>query len=305
MLYEDYINKARRVHGDKYDYSLLGSTIIYGSKIPIICPVHGEFIQNSSNHLRGKGCASCANRQEISTKEFIRRAKEVHGDKYDYSLVSYKNMKSKIDIICLSHGVFSQTPEQHIRLKQGCSVCSGNRRITKQTLEEKFINIYGENLIDLSYIENIKNNSQKIKILCKQCNKFFYKTPSKLLSRGGHYCSYTSKGEMIIENILSKNNIGYIAQYSNAECTNNLDYKKRNRLYFDFFLPKENICIEFQGIQHFTPVEKFGGFDDFLLRIKNDQIKKNYLINNKINLLLINYWEIDKIEEILKGAKII
>ena len=92
---EDFIKKAKAVHGDKYDYSLVeykNSRI----KVKIICPIHGIFEQAPGNHLLGAGCPDCSGRKRSTTEEFIQRARAIHGDKYDYSLVDYKNNKTKI-----------------------------------------------------------------------------------------------------------------------------------------------------------------------------------------------------------------
>ena len=99
----DFIDRATKVHNGKYDYSLVRYESAKG-KVVIICPVHGEFRQVSIRHLLGSGCPRCSNR--ITTKDFIKKAMKVHGDKYDYSLVDYKTAYSKVTIICREHGKF-------------------------------------------------------------------------------------------------------------------------------------------------------------------------------------------------------
>ena len=84
---EEFIKKAKEIHRDKYDYSKAeysGSKI----KICIICPKHGEFWQIPNAHLNGQGCPECSNTKKLTTEEFIKRAKKIHGDKYDYSKVT-------------------------------------------------------------------------------------------------------------------------------------------------------------------------------------------------------------------------
>lgn len=119
---EDFIKKAREVHGDKYDYSKVN--YVNGKiKIPIICPIHGEFWQAGESHLRGIGCPRCNGRMKLTTDEFIRRAREVHSDKYDYSKVEYVNNEIKVCIVCPEHGEFWQTPHSHLN-GAGCPICS-------------------------------------------------------------------------------------------------------------------------------------------------------------------------------------
>lgn len=124
---ESFIEKAKGVHGDKYDYSLV-EYMNTSSKVTIICPKHGSFLQTPDSHLRGKGCLSCATisrskKQSLTVDEFIEKAVEVHGSRFDYSMVEYKNARSKVKIICPIHGVFMQKPDSHVR-GSGCPSCA-------------------------------------------------------------------------------------------------------------------------------------------------------------------------------------
>lgn len=138
-----FIEKAKTIHGDKYDYSL---TIYQGShnKVCIICPKHGEFWQSATNHLCGLGCEKCKNEKvrDLKSKgrdEFIREARVIHGDKYNYDEVIYKNNRSRLRIICPTHGAFYQMAGNHLR-GCGCQKCAWeykNAQKTKST--EDFI----------------------------------------------------------------------------------------------------------------------------------------------------------------------
>lgn len=130
MTTEEFIQKSRTVHGDKYDYSKVVNPK-YGERVCIICPKHGEFWPTHYNHLYGQKCRQCANEEkgqkQIKSKEhYIASAIKVHGDKYDYSLV--ENVKGKEDskIICPIHGIFEQSMSQHI-LGRGCPKCGTNK----------------------------------------------------------------------------------------------------------------------------------------------------------------------------------
>jgi superfamily II DNA or RNA helicase len=118
---EDFIAEARKIHGDKYDYSKV-EYVNTKTKVCIICPEHGEFWQNPCDHLIGKGCPKCSGVNKSNTEEFVKKAKEIHGDKYDYSKVFYINNKTKVCIICTEHGEFWQTPINHLN-GQGCPIC--------------------------------------------------------------------------------------------------------------------------------------------------------------------------------------
>jgi hypothetical protein len=138
---KEFIEKAKAVHDDKYDYSKV-EYVNCNTKVCIICPEHGEFWQKPSNHLSGQGCPKCVGNEQSTTEDFIRRAKAVHGDKYDYSKVEYVNCNAKVCIICPEHGEFWMTPKNHLYGK-GCACC--NRGLTKQykfNLLQEFKNEY-------------------------------------------------------------------------------------------------------------------------------------------------------------------
>ena len=110
---KEFIAKAKAVHGDKYDYSKVNYVNSF-TKVTIICPKHGEFEQTPNLHLKSQGCPNCYGNKKMTIEEFIKRAKEVHGDKYDYSKVKYVNALTKVTIICPIHGEFEQTPAKHL-----------------------------------------------------------------------------------------------------------------------------------------------------------------------------------------------
>jgi hypothetical protein len=122
---EDILLTIKNKHSEKYDYSLLDISNGTKGKVKIICPVHGVFEQALYLHLNGKGCLLCAKDYcRKTTHKYIEEAKEVHGEKYDYSLVKYETNAKKIKIICKIHGIFEQIPYQHLNLKSGCKECS-------------------------------------------------------------------------------------------------------------------------------------------------------------------------------------
>lgn len=124
---EEFVEKSVLIHGDKYDYS----KVIYKTariKVEIICNEHGAFEQVPYSHLIGNGCNKCGNKKigeslADSKEDFIRKAIFVHGRKYDYSGVFYKNARVKVSIRCREHGVFYQKPYNHL-IGNGCPFCS-------------------------------------------------------------------------------------------------------------------------------------------------------------------------------------
>ena len=126
MKKEDFIKKARKVHGNKYDYTKV-NYVHCKTEVEIICPTHGSFTQTPNSHLSGRGCKECgklssARSRSLTKEKFIKKAREIHGNKYDYTKVDYVNNKIEVDIICPTHGSFKQRPFDHL-LGKGCPDC--------------------------------------------------------------------------------------------------------------------------------------------------------------------------------------
>lgn len=119
---DSFIAKAREVHGDRYDYSQV-KFINVSSKVTIKCEEHGEFIQRASNHINGDRCPKCFGGVKINTKEYIERAKNKHGDTFDYSLTQYTKAHEKIKITCRVHGEFEQLAYMHLQSEYSCPRC--------------------------------------------------------------------------------------------------------------------------------------------------------------------------------------
>lgn len=124
---DQFIEKANKIHHNKYDYS----KFIYvngDTKSIVICPIHKEFEQRAKDHLLGKGCYQCgiimrAENKKIGLTEFIKQSNIIHNNKYDYSKSIYTRGNIKTIIICPKHGEFPQTPRKHLGSAQGCPKC--------------------------------------------------------------------------------------------------------------------------------------------------------------------------------------
>ena len=180
-----FVDKAKMVHGDRYDYSKV-EYVNNKTKVYIICPIHGGFLQTPQNHLSGSGCPKCNKYKVGTTKSFIEKAKAVHGDKYDYGEVVYEKSNKKVCIICPKHGKFWQTPNSHLH-GSGCPKCAnedkiGRNAFTKDTFVNKAIEIHGDKY-DYSKV-NYVNSNTKVCIVCPEHGEF-WQTPSKHLSGQG------------------------------------------------------------------------------------------------------------------------
>lgn len=279
MTTNEFIDKARKVHGNKYDYSNVEYKTTH-EKVIIICPIHGEFEQEPSSHLSGCGCRKCVGTNKKDTKSFIKDAQKVHGKKYDYSKTEYKNDRTKLLITCNKHGYFWQTPNNHLSGK-GCPMCKFDKShlLQKDTTESFIIKaekIHGKNY-DYSKVV-YKNNNTKVTIICPIHGEFEQLPLNHLQGKGCQKCNY-SHLEKEMSLLLEKHKIDYEVQ----KTFDWLTYKGKLRL--DFYLPKYNVAIECQGGQHFNEVKHFGGKDGFLNRQKLDKVKLDLCNSHNIKIL--------------------
>lgn len=281
------VERFNKVHNKKYDYSLMNYTGT-DNKITIICPVHGEFTQTPHHHLTGTGCQKCGNVYKKTTEEFIQESKSIHGEKYDYSLSEYKNNRTKVKIICSKHGVFQVTPNSHLSKKVGCNECNKGQFEEFLLKSEK---VHGDKY-DYSQVKYNGNHRTKINILCKK-HGLFRQLPSNHMKGNGCPICKLSKGELHIKNYLDENKIKYIRQKKFRGC------KDKKMLPFDFYLPNENICIEFDGEQHFRPINYYGGTTNFEEIRRRDIIKNSYCEKNNIKLIRLDKTTVVDIDKLL------
>lgn len=287
---DEFIQEARRVHGDKYDYS----EVDYRGnkkKVKIICREHGAFFQTPNSHLAGQGCRECQNKQgglnrRKTTDEFIQEAQRLHGDKYDYSQVEYVTANTPIRIICREHGVFFQTPKKHLD-GHGCQQCFQSFRKGKEEFVCQAKETHG-NIYDYENVE-YKNNRTKVCIICREHGEFWQTPEHHLNGRGCPKCK-ESLLEKKVRGILEKEQIKYIYE---AGFNDGLTWLGRQTV--DFFIPDYNICIECQGVQHFHAVEAFGGEEAFRKQLERDLQKYDKCLAENMMMFYIvdDYLDID------------
>ena len=275
---EIFIEKAKKVHGNKYNYSKV-EYINSKTKVCIICPEHGEFWQEPNKHLYGYGCAKCGykklhNLKKKTTEEFIKDAIRKWGTKYDYSKVEYINNCTKVCIICKEHGEFWQTPSNHLSGYNGCKYCNGDLIISTEDFiseaSKKHNNFY-------DYSKSVfKDDTTKITIICPIHGEFKQRAYNHaILGHGCKKCKTISVLEKEVRLVLDKNNLIYEEQ-------KRFDWLGNQSL--DFYLPKYNIAIECQGRQHFID----GSFKEPLSVIEERDIKKyNLCVKNNIKIFYI------------------
>lgn len=159
---EAFIQKARTVHGTAYTYDRVVYT---NNNTPVIitCRIHGDFMQKPVKHTSHKnGCPRCAG--VTNTHDFVVEATKVHDNKYDYSLVSYVASRTRVDIICPLHGIFSQTPNHHLQ-GYGCSECG----------RDQLVGRYCEATLAETDLGQSPGQLYFIKLTCAQTKDAFYK----------------------------------------------------------------------------------------------------------------------------------
>ncbi len=252
---ESFIAMAKAIHGDKYSYSLVKYT--HGdTKVPIICHVHGKFLQSPSSHVNNKqGCPKCGRingsiHAWSNAKTFIEKANKVHDFKYEYKDVIYEGHTKKVTITCNDHGDFKQTPENHLS-GRGCPSC-GKMKIGKFRLKstDKFIEEATNKhngRYDYSLVE-YKNSTQKISIICKEHGVFQQIASDHVAGRGCQECGYIASGDssrMSTEEFIDKAIVIYGDRFDYSKT----DYVKSNhkvtitcKVHGDFYqLPADHL----------------------------------------------------------------
>lgn len=279
---EEFIDKAKLKHGDRYDYSKV-NYINNNTNVVIICKEHGEFEQRPRMHI-SHGCKECKYQSYRHCQEdIVNRLNILHNYKYDYSSFKYKSIIDKINLSCSKHGDFDILLETHLK-GIGCLLCHKEHKfkIRNEEFIEKCLKIHN-NLYDYS---EVKYNGlyNLVKIICPKHGVFEQIPKNHLVGKGCSICR-ESKGELNIRKYLTENNIKFISQYKFDDC------KFKRKLPFDFYLPEFNICIEFNGEQHYKTVNFFGGEKKLESNKIRDNIKVEYCKNNNIQLIVIKYDE--------------
>ncbi|MDC3320777.1 endonuclease domain-containing protein [Hyphomicrobiales bacterium] len=294
---EFFISKAKKNHGDKYDYSRV-KYMRAMDKVTIGCPDHGWFDQRASRHISGAGCTLCARASmSINNRKsedlFLKQAKEVHGNKYDYSKVEYKTARLKILIGCKEHGWFSQSPNKHL-LGSACPKCGDDKKRTN--IEDFIFKSKKSHKNKYDYSEVIyKNNRTKVNIICPIHGRFKQEPDNHSKGVGCPRCINKSEGK--IAEFLEKKNI----LHRNHKIS-------KERKFFDFYLPEFNILIERDGEQHYKDVAIFSrGTNDYIKKQQdNDRYKTELAKKHGYKLARIPFWLNDKqvereIDNILAG----
>lgn len=279
--------------------------------IHFICPYHEHQTLNAALFLKGAICRKCAIEKQKQTRasnaqltieeEIYRYNNNQLLNKEDYINSTTKNLK----ILCgKCNKIFITDRRSYLKNAQRnanylCPCC--NKKMIRQRMlknkddVEKYINAINNNKL-LNKEDYRGNDVANLNIQCGICGETF--TTSLLSYQAGKVmcrkCNSTiSHGELAIKEVLDLYNVRYKEEYWFSNC------RDINPLPFDFYLPDYNLCIEYQGEQHYKPVDFFGGEESFKIRQLHDQIKRDYCNLNSITLIEIPYWEYKNIKNIL------
>ena len=275
-----FISKAIKIHGDKYEYSKV-NYVNAKTKVSIICKTHGEFTQTPSNHLNRYNCQKCANNFKGNTETFIEKAKQIHGDRYDYSKVNYVNADTPVLIICKEHGEFTQIPDFHINRKCGCPKCSNNIKLDTQNFVEKAIKIHGNKYVysKVNYINNYTN----LIVICNKHGEFTQQPYVHLLEHGCPSC--INKTEFKFYEKIKETYPTIKRQYKVEWC--------KNKLYlpYDFVIEELNIIIEIDGEQHFKQISNWTSPK---IQLEKDKYKMRCANENGFSIIRLLQFDISK-----------
>jgi hypothetical protein len=296
---DEVIKRIREIHKDKYDLS----KVVYvnkRTKITLICKEHGPWLTNVEQIYRGQGCTICGKLKagfikRLTFEDFELKAHLIHNSKYKYFKEKYIKSSLPTQILCPKHGLFNMVASVHIGVqKSGCPHCGfiSQKSKRKMSLEDFKIkaNLVHSNKYNYK-LTAFNNQKDFVKIICKKHGQFEQNVSNHLTGSGCPDCN-NSKGENKVKEILIKHKIHFIQQKSFR------DLKDITLLKCDFYLPKFNCVIEFNGRQHYEIVEKFGGEKGFLETKRRDELKKEFFRKNKINYIEIHFKE-KEIEQLI------
>jgi hypothetical protein len=285
---KEFIEKAIKIHGYKYDYSKV-KYIGTRKNINIICNIHGEFTQLPVSHLKGAGCKKCNIIKKFNKEQFIEKSNKIHMNKYNYSKIDYTGSSNKIIIVCILHGDFSQKVNDHLNNK-GCPKCAKNYNYNTEEfiIKANFIHKNKYNYLKVNYV----NTNTKIKIICKIHGEFEQIPNIHLNGSGCDNCSIENKfsnTKEFIEKTITIHN-------------NTYDYSKVNYITAE---TKITIICKTHGEFQQTPHSHLNGYgcskcsktyhyntSEFIIKSielyneKYDYSKVKY-INNRSNIILI------------------
>lgn len=291
MTHEEYVERVKKVNPN---IEVVGQYTDAKTKILHKCKTDGyEWCAKPNNILNGRGCPRCAKKERYTHKDYIAKVKDINNNIEVVGI--YVNARTSILHRCKIDGCeWCATPD-NILHGCGCPRCAGNLKYEHEEYVKKVLEINPNIEVVGMYVDGLTPILHRCKI--DGCE--WTARPSAILYGGGCPRCSASKGEKAIADWLQKKSILYESQKKFEDC------RKVYALPFDFYLLDYNILIEYNGKQHYEPIEYFGGQKTFENQILRDNIKKEYCQKNDIFLFEIPYYsnldnELAKLYELIK-----
>lgn len=294
--HEEYVAEVYKLEGN--NYSVLSDYI--NSKIPIKMrhnECENEYTVRPSEFLKGNRCYNCrlkenAQKKTKTPEQFTSEVFELVGDEFTV-IGKYIHGRTDLEIMHSECGKIFAVKPFAFRITPTCPLCSKGVKITQENFVKR---VYELEKDEYSVTGKVLNAKTPVQMKHNKCGREYLVAPSNFF--GGKRCPKCkdSKGEIAIEKWLESKKISFHKEFTISECR----YKKP--LPFDFAVFKDDgtfILIEYQGLQHYRSVERYGGKEGFEERKRNDKIKKDYCIANNIPMIEIPFWHLKKIDQIL------
>ncbi len=286
---EEWQYESNIIHNKEFDILQIPKSGF--DKIDVLHKKCGNILKISPrNHLK-RYCTYCSGKKQKTKEECQVESDLIHNSEF-IILDTHKNVKENVRIFHKKCGsVINMTMNNHLNHKNGCKKCSKNSLKSNEYWIDMCKNIWGNEFKILDYVDNVW---KKVRIEHSLCGSILIKDMSNLIhnKRGCSICTRKSYGEFYIKEFLDKKNIRYVSQKSFDGLVNP---KTDRKLRVDFYLPDYDLVLEIDGVQHYKPIEHWGGEKSYVEQVYRDNIKNNFFGNK---LIRINNKKIKDIEKI-------
>lgn len=267
----------------KDEYTFLEPYVNSYTKIKVKHNKCGNVYEVKPNKfISGSRCPYCGGTHKKTDVQFQQEVHALVGDEYVF-LDTYVNNYTKIRVKHNKCGnVYKVTPSKFLSGNR-CPYCAGLVKKTDKQFKHEVFNLVNN---DYTFLDSYVNSYTKLRVKHNGCGNVYEVQPNSFLSgKRCPYCNQTPKGETFISKILDNLNINYEYQKMFD------DLRDSQPLSYDFYIPDQNILIEYQGLQHYQPIDYFGGDDRFMVQQKHDQMKLDYAKEHWYNLIAVPYTE--------------
>lgn len=298
--FEDFVARSRQIHGDAFVYDAVDYVTMHDD-VTLGCATCGQtFRQTPSNHIFGKnGCPRCRH-SNLDQAEFVRLCRLAHPSQlYDYSRTVFQGSQLPVTIVCSVPGEFAQTATRHLQ-GHGCAQCgyvtaADKMRITTAEFVRRAVGVHGD---AYQYHDSVYTGSHEpITIQCPKHGPFSQAPANHVHGYGCPKCRRGSRGEALVASTLLALGVDFETQKSFP------DLRLVRSLRFDFYMPSLNLLVEYDGKQHYMPIDCWGGEDAFRGQQVRDALKNDYADRHSIILLRIPYTSNDVAAEVEDTVK--